>query len=182
MASPAAPRLPRGPYRARIALGETFRDVAVAEADGVLTLDEAATAGDVHLTPSGPSRYLLHTGATTSEIVVEGREGTTLTLSVGGTRVVVEVADAQAQMLERLGMGSGAGARQREVKAPMPGLVLAVHVAEGEAVEAGQRLAVLEAMKMENEIKAPQAGTIARVAVAPGAAVAKGAVLVEFAA
>ncbi len=182
MAASAAPRLARGPYRARIGTGEAARAFTVASDAGTLSLDGEALPEGTALVPDGPSRFLLRTGATTTEVVVEGRDGTTLTLSVGGMRVVVDVADAQAQMLERFGMGAGSGSKQREVKAPMPGLVLAVHVAEGDVVEAGQRLAVLEAMKMENEIKAPQAGTVARVAVAPGAAVAKGAVLVEFAA
>ena len=183
---PSAPRLPRGPYRARIGSGESARTVVVAEAtgdgNGALTLDGVALDGGAELVPTGPGRYRLRMGAVTREVIVEARDGATLTLSVGGTRVVVDVADAQAQMLERFGMSAGSGAAPREVRAPMPGLVLAVHVREGDTVEAGQRLVVLEAMKMENEIKAAHAGTIARVHAAPGTAVAKGAPLVEFAA
>ncbi len=177
-----APRLPRGPYRARTGTGDTARTLVVADGpDGAITLDGAAVEGGVEFVATGPGRYRLRTGTVTREVVVEGRDGTSVTLSVGGTRVVVDVADAQAQMLERFGMGAGTGAAQREVRSPMPGLVLAVHVREGETVEAGQRLLVLEAMKMENEIKAAHAGTIARVHAVPGAAVAKGAPLVEFA-
>jgi len=52
--------------------------------------------------------------------------------------------------------------------APMPGRVLSLSVALGERVEAGQRLAVLEAMKMEHEVRAPHAGEIVRVDVAEG--------------
>ena len=178
----SAPRLPRGPYRARTGTGDAARTVVVADGpDGAITLDGAAVEGGVEFVATGPGRYRLRTGTVTREVIVEGRDGTSVTLSVGGTRVVVDVADAQAQMLERFGMGAGSGAAQREVRSPMPGLVLAVHVREGETVEAGQRLVVLEAMKMENEIKAAHAGTIARVHAVPGAAVAKGAPLVEFA-
>jgi len=66
------------------------------------------------------------------------------------------------------------------VTAPMPGSVLSVKVAAGEAVEAGQTLLVLEAMKMENAVTAPVAGTIERVLVEPGRQVQRGEVLVEL--
>src|SRR5690606_37538113 len=81
---------------------------------------------------------------------------------------------------ERFGMDTGASAAQREVRAPMPGLVLQVLVAPGDAVEEGQGLVVLEAMKMENELRAPAAGTVAAVHVAPGVAVGKNALLMEM--
>ncbi|MGH2407711.1 MAG: biotin carboxylase N-terminal domain-containing protein [Candidatus Limnocylindrales bacterium] len=66
------------------------------------------------------------------------------------------------------------------ISAPMPGVVLAVRVAEGESVEAHQILVVLEAMKMENAVTAPVDGTVARVLVRAGQAVQRGDVLVEL--
>jgi acetyl-CoA/propionyl-CoA carboxylase biotin carboxyl carrier protein len=59
----------------------------------------------------------------------------------------------------------------------MQGTVLAVRVAEGDTVEAGQLLCIVEAMKMENEIHAHRAGTVARLSVAPGEPVASGQVI-----
>ncbi len=59
----------------------------------------------------------------------------------------------------------------------MPGTVLRVSVAEGDAVEARQPLLVLEAMKMEHEIVAPVAGTVTELRVAAGAQVESGAIL-----
>ena len=67
------------------------------------------------------------------------------------------------------------------VKSPMPGNILAVNVAAGEAVKKGQVLMILEAMKMENEIMCPHDGTIASVAVTKGASVESGTVLCTFA-
>ena len=70
---------------------------------------------------------------------------------------------------------AGAG---EAVAAPMPGTILKVNVAAGQAVKAGDTLCVLEAMKMENEIKAPKAGTVSTVAVQKGASVNTGDALV----
>ena len=64
-----------------------------------------------------------------------------------------------------------------EIHAPMPAMVVRVEVVEGQIVEAGQGLLVLEAMKMENELRAPRDGTIKAVLARPGVAVEKGALL-----
>ncbi|ARR53924.1 acetyl/propionyl-CoA carboxylase subunit alpha [Rhizorhabdus wittichii DC-6] len=63
---------------------------------------------------------------------------------------------------------------------PMPGLVTAIHVAEGAKVEAGQPLAVVEAMKMENILRAEKAGTVKAVAAKAGDSLAVDAVILEF--
>ncbi len=54
------------------------------------------------------------------------------------------------------------------LKAPMPGLIVSVPVQEGQAVEKGEILVVLESMKMQNELKSPRAGTVSRLRVHPG--------------
>ena len=63
------------------------------------------------------------------------------------------------------------------VKSPMPGNILRIEVSQGQQVNEGDVLMVLEAMKMENEIVAPKSGTIAQIAVSKGAVVETGAVL-----
>jgi len=66
------------------------------------------------------------------------------------------------------------------LKAPMPGLILAVSVAAGAQVERGQDVAVLEAMKMQNTIRSPRAGTVAEVFVAAGQSVGHGEPILRF--
>ncbi len=66
------------------------------------------------------------------------------------------------------------------VKAPIPGLVTRVMVSQGDRVEAGQPLLVLEAMKMENEITAPRAGVVSTLNVSPGRSVNLGETLVDI--
>ncbi|MEX2046936.1 MAG: acetyl-CoA carboxylase biotin carboxyl carrier protein subunit, partial [Chloroflexota bacterium] len=76
--------------------------------------------------------------------------------------------------------GRGAGAARgghHELRAPMPGLLKTVHVAEGDVVERDAPLMTLEAMKMENELLAPARGRVVRLAVAAGTKVERGAVL-----
>lgn len=72
---------------------------------------------------------------------------------------------------------AAAPAGAETVKAPMPGNILEVRVKDGQSVQAGDILFILEAMKMENEIMAPAAGIVSGVAVQKGSAVATGAVL-----
>lgn len=124
----------------------------------------------------------------TSLIVVNGRprvvtverEGGTARVWVDGTPVEVEVRTEADLLLERFGLNAGDAAAEREVRAPMPGLVLRVLAEPGQEVEAGAGLVVLEAMKMENELTAPTAGTVAAVHATPGDAVGKNDLLVEL--
>lgn len=99
---------------------------------------------------------------------------------VGGQPIEVTVKTEADLLLERFGLDAGDTGAEREIKAPMPGLVLRILVAPGDAVQAGQGVAVLEAMKMENELTAPAAGTVAQVHADAGDAVAKGQVLIEI--
>ena len=72
---------------------------------------------------------------------------------------------------------SGAG---KAVKSPLPGVIIAVKVNVGDAVKAGQVVAILEAMKMENEIQAESAGPVTAVNVAQGDSVLEGAAIVTI--
>jgi biotin carboxyl carrier protein len=73
-----------------------------------------------------------------------------------------------------------AAAHDAALEAPMPGTCRAVLVSPGQRVEKGQRLVIVEAMKMEHELKAPRAGVVAAIHCAPGQPVAPGTPLVEL--
>ena len=94
---------------------------------------------------------------------------------IGGRRYGFEVDDPRSLQGRR---GAGAGTEgPRPVKAPMPGRVVRVLVEAGDAVEEGQGVVVIEAMKMQNELKSPKAGRVSRVGVAVGETVGSGDVL-----
>jgi acetyl-CoA/propionyl-CoA carboxylase, biotin carboxylase, biotin carboxyl carrier protein len=104
-------------------------------------------------------------------------------VEVGGRRYDVTVVEPEPPWLElarrrreRAGRGPG-GAGTEAVVSPMQGTVLKVEVADGDEVEAGRVLCVVEAMKMENEITSHRAGTVAQLSVAAGEAVASGQVI-----
>ena len=102
------------------------------------------------------------------------------TLQDRGEVVEIEAMDERTRHIRTM---VGEGRRQEGptvIKAPMPGLVVKVHLADGAMVEAGTAVLVLEAMKMENELKAVGPGQVARVLVREGEAVEKGQVLVEL--
>ena len=69
----------------------------------------------------------------------------------------------------------------KKVNSPLPGVIVEVSVKEGQAVKAGQKVAVLEAMKMENEIPAPKDGTITAIHVNKGDSILEGAPIVTIA-
>ena len=112
---------------------------------------------------------------------LEDGDGGTARLTHHGRSLDVRLKNERDLLLESLGMETGESAADRELKAPMPGLVLSILVEPGQEVEVGDGLIVLEAMKMENELRAQHAATVAAVHVAPGAAVGKNDLLVSFA-
>ncbi|HEY0756053.1 MAG TPA: biotin/lipoyl-containing protein [Ktedonobacteraceae bacterium] len=102
--------------------------------------------------------------------------GLTYEILLAGQRFEVQVEDERARAL----LGSLKDTHkvgEIKVRAPMPGLVLSVLKAEGESVERGETVVVLEAMKMENDLATPHAGTVKEVHASQGQTVNQGDVL-----
>ncbi len=114
------------------------------------------------------------------EAFVEQHDGRYQVL-ISGELYEVEVLDERQQRLARSSTGFSVAQGELAVRSPMPGLIVAVRVSEGQAVNQGDALCVLESMKMENDIKAPRAGTIKRVHVSAGERVEQNKVLITLA-
>ncbi len=102
-------------------------------------------------------------------------------LDVDGVRVETDALDERMRTIRDLTSAAAVASGPAPLLAPMPGLVVRVNVAVGDAVAAGQGLVVVEAMKMENELRASTPGIVVAIRAVPGSAVEKGAVLVELA-
>jgi len=152
--------------RVRVELGE----------DGRFTIEDRVVAADVRETVRG-RQWSITVEGQSHEITVVTHDP--LRLDLDGQDVRVAVIDERALRASRGAVGLRTG--RVELRAPMPGLLKAVHVKEGDLVEADAPVATLEAMKMENELLAPSAGRIAKVRATAGAKVEAGAVLIVIA-
>jgi biotin carboxyl carrier protein len=154
------------------------RTFAVEVVGATVLVDGESAEAQLMAIPRTPMRRLVVDGVAHTLAVLPDEAG--WEIEHGGTRWVVEVLDERTRQLQEL-TGDGRVSRKGGViKAPMPGLVLEIEVEEGQVVEAGQGLIVLEAMKMENEIKAGGAGVVQAIHVEPGQAVEKGTTLIEI--
>jgi biotin carboxyl carrier protein len=108
------------------------------------------------------------------------REGQHVEIALRGVGYRAEVLDEAHARLAQVAAARGGGHVRRDLKAPMPGLVVKVLVAPGQDVSAGQPLVVLQAMKMENELSLPGGGTVSRIGVAAGETVEAGQVLASL--
>jgi propionyl-CoA carboxylase alpha chain len=108
------------------------------------------------------------------------RRGRQWRLTTRGAAHRVEVLPAHVAELSRYMIEKVPPDLSKYLLCPMPGLLTALHVGEGDRVEAGQPLAVVEAMKMENILRAEKAGTVKTVSARPGDSLAVDAVILEF--
>jgi acetyl-CoA/propionyl-CoA carboxylase biotin carboxyl carrier protein len=131
--------------------------------------------------PDGPVEL---DGARAFQVEVNGRRFQVRVAEANGSgrdRGTAPPTMSRGQARKQTKHNDAAGVSLDVVKSPMGGTVMAVKVGSGDEVNAGQVLAVVEAMKMENEIVAPRAGIIQDVSVSPGAAIQAGDIVVSFA-
>ncbi|HEX2193975.1 MAG TPA: acetyl-CoA carboxylase biotin carboxyl carrier protein subunit [Candidatus Limnocylindria bacterium] len=118
-------------------------------------------------------------GERSATVVVEGG-GSSWFVVLDGRRIPVTVRTRREQLLAEAEVSGGHHGGPIEVRASLPGLVVALRASPGDDVEEGAPLVTIEAMKMQNEVRAPRAGRVSHVAVADGQPVATGALLVRI--
>lgn len=125
--------------------------------------------------------HLIHNNrSVTVKIIDVDADAKKMRVEVDSQFFEIQIHDRLDLQLEQMGFSSASTKRIHEIKAPMPGLVLSIAVQDGQQVKEGDRILILEAMKMENSILIHADATIKRVAVRCGQAVDKGQVLVEL--
>jgi pyruvate carboxylase subunit B len=160
-----------------VTIGARVLEVELAP-EGV-RVDGQPVVAELQAVPDGPVRSLLLDGAS-HRLVARAVEPGRWELQLRGWRLAAEVVDERTLKIREMTGASAAAAGPKPVRAPMPGLVVRVEVAEGEVVKPGQGLVIVEAMKMENELRAQIAGRVGAVHVQAGEVVEKDQVLIDL--
>ena len=102
------------------------------------------------------------------------------TVEVNGNNYTIAIADEYDQMVKQMGLLTASTKKEKNINAPMPGLILDILVTEGQEIKEGEQVLVLSAMKMENIITAPSDGVVKLIEVKKDDAVEKGQLLIEI--
>jgi len=125
--------------------------------------------------------HLLHKNKSYyAELIKQNQDDKSIVIKVNNTIYDLKVSDRYDELLHSMGMDAIDQKKVNDVKAPMPGLVLKVMVETGQAINKGDALVVLEAMKMENILKAPSDGIVKKILVTKGDKVEKNQVMVNM--
>lgn len=136
---------------------------------------------DIDFLPLGddPSLYSIVMNNVSHEVLVDEREGK-YELLIQGRLYTGIVMDERAQRLAARRGNLNVDSGEISIRAPMPGMIVAIPVAEGQEVKARQTVIILESMKMENELKAPRDGIVQRISVEVGQSVEQNKLLVTI--
>lgn len=158
-------------------IGGERMEVEVAE--GSASVDGEPVDVDLPSDPGSPVRAVLASGRSLRLLATRSGRGV-WEFGLGGVSYRAEVLDPAEEAVRAARKVAGVGSGPAPLRAPMPGLVVRVEVAEGDEVEVGQGLVIVEAMKMENELRAEAPGRVSAVRASEGTAVEKDEVLLEF--
>ena len=114
------------------------------------------------------------------KVKVVSVEGKSIELIVNNNRYHIQVDNSLDQLIDQMGLNVIKSLKIKDIKAPMPGIILEVLVNKGDQFEAGDGLLILEAMKMENVIKASGSGIVKSIIHKKGATVDKNQILIEL--
>ena len=167
-------------YKAKSLSGKESQFEITFENKNMGTLNGKPFEWDIVEEKPGRFHILKNNKSYTAEIVSADIAEKKCTIKVNGNNYSFELKDRFDELLKNLGMDKLVGASVKEIKAPMPGLVLNILVKVGDSVKKGDAILVLEAMKMENNIKSQTDGTVKKIAVEKGNAVEKNQVMVLF--
>ncbi|HEX4876391.1 MAG TPA: acetyl-CoA carboxylase biotin carboxyl carrier protein subunit [Chitinophagaceae bacterium] len=163
-------------------MAENSKTIKVKANDFTFSFDQASVDAADFIKRSAEEYNLIKDNRSVNARLLESDiTGKKVSLEVEGETFMIEIKDTLDQMLESMGFSTVSTKHIKEIKAPMPGMVIDISVKEGQEVKEGDRILILEAMKMENSIIIHNNAVIKRIAVSAGQAVDKGQVLVELA-
>src|SRR5688572_28564378 len=134
----------------------------------------------IKVNSSGTFHIIKNNKSYTAEVLKSNYEEKSFVVRVNGNKYTVHLKDKYDALLKELGMENVAISSVKDIKAPMPGLVLDVRAKEGDSVKKGDALVVLQAMKMENILKSPVDAIVKKVHVKKDDVIEKNQLLVSF--
>lgn len=141
---------------------------------------ETIDQSDIHFNEDG-TLHMLHEGKSfKAELIEVQREDKIVVLKVNEAIFRVSLKDDLDMLINKMGMKANLKRISPDIIAPMPGLVIKVLVKEGQEIEAGTPVLILEAMKMENVLKSEGSGTVNNIHVKNTDSVEKGQLLVQI--
>jgi biotin carboxyl carrier protein len=158
-----------------VLLAGKARAVELARVDDSWKISLDGNELDASVVEVAPNTFSVLLNGKSHQIRIAPRADGTLTLHTGLAEYHAEVTDPRLWRGRKHGVLEAEGRQQ--ITAPMPGKVVRLLVSEGDAVEAGQGLLVVEAMKMQNEIRSPKAGKVEKLLAKENQAVNAGDVL-----
>lgn len=158
-------------------IGDVDRELHVEES-GVY-LDGEYLEADISSLPGSDRHHLRMDGRSVALFARRRPDGWLIELEGRAFTVLVE--DERSRHIRELASATRSVEGARELRAPMPGLIVRVEVESGEEVEEGDGLVIMEAMKMENELRAVACGRVVSIHVRAGDKVDRGQVLLRFA-
>lgn len=143
-------------------------------------VDEAPKTWDIIEVSEGSFSIIQNHKSYNAEVLHANYAEKKFDIRVNGNNYQIEVKDRFDELLHSLGMDNLANAKVKDVKAPMPGLVLDILTAVGQEIQKDEPILILEAMKMENVLKSPTDGVIKSIQAVKGSAVEKNQILISF--
>ncbi|MBP6334800.1 MAG: biotin/lipoyl-binding protein [Bacteroidia bacterium] len=115
-----------------------------------------------------------------AELVETNPEEKSFVIKVNNSNYTINVRDKYDVLLKEMGIDASLGRKVNDIKAPMPGLVLNVLVENGQSIQKGDALLILEAMKMENVLKSPADGVVRKIRITKGDKVEKNQIMIDL--
>lgn len=148
--------------------------------DGSFSLNGEHIKPDIVEVRNGTFHVIINNKSYNAEVIDRNDEEKTFSIRVNNNIYKLKVSDRYDALLKELGLDALQAKKASDLKAPMPGLVVEVSVAVGDTVSKGDKLLVLEAMKMENILKAQSDAIVKKVNITKGNTVEKNEVLILF--
>lgn len=148
--------------------------------NGTILLNDVPFEWDIHTIGNNTFHIIKDNISYRAELIDFDRNLKELKIKINNTITSIQLKDKNDLLIEQLGLNNNTKNIISEIKAPMPGLIISLQVVEGQEVEAGEPLVILEAMKMENIIKSPSKAIVKSIHIKAGQSVEKNQVLLRF--